>query len=151
MPTHFIICKHTQARIILPMFFLIGLSLLSSALKAEVINIDNKKLKSLLDAGTALIDLRRDDEWQDLGIVENSHTVTFFDQAGKYDTESWLRQVKPIADTNTPLILICHTGVRTKLVADWLSDQVGYRTVYNVTDGIKLWIKQGHATVSPTN
>jgi len=45
------------------------------------------------------------------------------------------------------VILICRTGNRTSALSQALADQVGYKKVYNVTDGITKWIKDGNAVV----
>jgi len=41
-------------------------------------NITNAKLKELLGQGVLLVDIRREEEWQQTGIVEGSKTITFF-------------------------------------------------------------------------
>ena len=53
--------------------------------KAEVIQVDNEALKQLLNAGVPLIDVRTASEWQQTGIIEGSHLLTFFDEKGQYD------------------------------------------------------------------
>ena len=48
-------------------------------------------------------------------------------------------------DENEPVILICHTGNRTDLLARYLAEQLGYTRVYNVRRGIRHWIRDGGA------
>ena len=116
---------------------------------SDVIEIGNIELKSLLQKKIPLIDIRRKDEWKSTGIVENSILMTFFDKNGKANTNEWLKELNKIAKKNDPVILICRTGRRTGIISNFLSEKVGYRLIYDVTDGITDWIKKGNTVVNP--
>ena len=116
---------------------------------SDVIEIENNELKSLLQKRIPLIDIRREDEWKSTGIVENSILMTFFDKNGKANTNEWLKELNKIANKNDPVILICRTGRRTGIISKFLSEKVGYRLIYDVTDGITDWIKKGNTVVNP--
>ena len=116
---------------------------------SDVIEIGNIELKSLLQKKIPLIDIRREDEWKSTGIVENSILMTFFDKNGKANTNEWLKELNKIAKKNDPVILICRTGRRTGIISKFLSEKVGYRLIYDVTDGITDWIKKGNTVVNP--
>ena len=116
---------------------------------SDVIEIGNNELKSLLQKRIPLIDIRREDEWKSTGIVENSILMTFFDKNGKANTNEWLKELNKIAKKNDPVILICRTGRRTGIISKFLSEKVGYRLIYDVTDGITDWIKKGNTVVNP--
>ena len=116
---------------------------------SDVIEIGNNELKSLLQKRIPLIDIRREDEWKSTGIVENSILMTFFDKNGKANTNEWLKEFNKIAKKNDPVILICRTGRRTGIISKFLSEKVGYRLIYDVTDGITDWIKKGNTVVNP--
>ena len=116
---------------------------------SDVIEIGNVELKSLLQKKIPLIDIRRKDEWKSTGIVENSILMTFFDKNGKANTNEWLKELNKIANKNDPVILICRTGRRTGIISKFLSEKVGYRLIYDVTDGITDWIKKGNTVVNP--
>ena len=103
----------------------------------------------LLQKKIPLIDIRRKDEWKSTGIVENSILMTFFDKNGKANTNEWLKELNKIANKNDPVILICRTGRRTGIISKFLSEKVGYRLIYDVTDGITDWIKKGNTVVNP--
>ena len=96
-----------------------------------------------------MIDIRRKDEWKSTGIVENSILMTFFDKNGKANTNEWLKELNKIANKNDPVILICRTGRRTGIISKFLSEKVGYKLIYDVTDGITDWIKKGNTVVNP--
>ena len=123
--------------------------LVASFAFSDVIDIGNIELKSLLQKKIPLIDIRRKDEWKSTGIVENSILMTFFDKDGKANTNEWLKELNKIAKKNDPVILICRTGRRTGIISKFLSEKVGYRLIYDVTDGITDWIKKGNTVVNP--
>ena len=123
--------------------------LVASLAFSDVIEIGNIELKSLLQKNIPLIDIRRKDEWKSTGIVENSILMTFFDKNGKANTNEWLKELNKIANKNDPVILICRTGRRTGIISKFLSEKVGYRLIYDVTDGITDWIKKGNTVVNP--
>ena len=117
---------------------------------AEVIDIDNAQLEKLNKSGVPVIDIRLQSEWEETGIVSGSRLLTFFDEKGRADPVGWPEKVKPIAKPNEPVIVICRSGNRTKAVSQFLSQQGGYTTVYNVKSGIKGWIGAGGAVVPAT-
>ena len=123
--------------------------LVASFAFSDVIEIGNIELKSLLQKKIPLIDIRRKDEWKSTGIVENSILMTFFDKNGKANTNEWLTELNKIVKKNDPVILICRTGRRTGIISKFLSEKVGYRLIYDVTDGITDWIKKGNTVVNP--
>lgn len=124
-----------------------ALALGSLAARAEVIDIDNAQLAKLLQDGVPVIDIRLQSEWEETGIVDGSKLHTFFDERGRADPAAWLNQVKPYARPEQPVVVICRTGNRTKAVSQFLSQQAGYRTVYNVKAGIKGWIGERRPVV----
>ncbi|UCV20978.1 rhodanese-like domain-containing protein [Ferribacterium limneticum] len=117
---------------------------------AEVIDIDNAQLDKLRQSGVPVVDIRLQSEWEETGIVGGSKLLTFFDERGRADAPAWLEKVKPFAKPNEPVIVICRTGNRTKAVSQFLSQQAGYATVYNVKSGIKGWIGAGGPVVPAT-
>lgn len=130
--------------------FLACLLAASGAVQAEIIDIDNAQLDKLSKSGVPVIDIRLQSEWEETGIVSGSKLLTFFDDKGKADPPAWLEKLKPIAKPNEPVIVICRSGNRTKAVSQFLSQQAGYATVYNVKQGIKGWIAAGGPVV-PAN
>ena len=110
---------------------------------ADVVNISSAELESLSTEGVPVVDVRLLEEWIDTGVVPGSLKMTFFDEKGGYDAKAWLKGLDQVASRDDPLILICHTGVRSRVIANWLSNGMGYDTVYNVTRGIDDWIRRG--------
>ena len=104
-------------------------------------NLDNTQLKTLLDQGTPIYDVRRPEEWKQTGVIDNSQLLTFVDASGKLNPE-FLPQFTSKIDKDDPVILICRTGNRTGQLARYLVEEMGYTNVYNVRNGITDWIRE---------
>ena len=70
----------------LTFFFLLN----SIQLFAEIYEVDNEKIKMLLENSVPLIDIRTEGEWRETGIINNSYLLTFFDNEGNYDFKKWM-------------------------------------------------------------
>ncbi len=135
-----------SARLIVPLLA----GLIAWPASAEVINIDNAELARLAAKSVPVIDIRTAGEWNSTGVIAGSKLLTFFDERGNANPAQWLATAKTIAKTNQPVILICRSGNRTRAATQFLSGQVGYKTVYNVTHGINGWMAEKRAIVPPT-
>ena len=129
-------------------FFLVIAACTAFAVRADVVDIDNAQLAKLAASGVPLIDIRTRPEWEESGIVPGSHLLTFFDERGKADPAAWLEKAKTVAKPGDPLIIICRSGNRTKVLSQFLSQKAGYAKVYNVKNGIRDWAKEGRPMVS---
>lgn len=116
--------------------------------QAEVIDIDNAQLAQLQKSGVPLIDIRTSPEWEQTGIISGSQLLTFFDEHGGASPGPWLQKAGAIAKPNQPVILICRSGSRTRIVAQFLSEQAKYAKVYNVKSGLIGWLKESRPVVS---
>lgn len=126
---------------------LLAASLLAATpVRAELIDIDNTRLRELLASGVPIVDIRTEPEWKQTGVVPGSHRLTFFDEQGRYDARVWVDSFSKIAKPGDPVIIICRTGNRTGTVGRFLDQQVKYAKVYNVREGIVAWMKAGNAT-----
>jgi rhodanese-related sulfurtransferase len=123
-------------------FWLLSL-LLALPVRAEVVDIDNAELARLAGAGVPVIDIRTAGEWKQTGILPGSRLLTFFDEHGRADPPAWLQQVQAVAGPDQPVIVICRSGNRTRAASQFLSQQAGYRKVYNAREGIRSWIGEG--------
>jgi rhodanese-related sulfurtransferase len=104
-------------------------------------NLDNTQLKTMLEQGTPIFDVRRSEEWKQTGVIDNSQLLTFVDARGKLNPE-FLPQFTSKIDKDDPVILICRTGNRTGQLARYLVEEMGYTNVYNVRNGITHWIRE---------
>lgn len=121
----------------------VALAFFALTARAEVIDIDNTQLAKLVANGVPVVDIRTAPEWKETGVVTGSRLITFFDEKGQFNAAAWLEKLKTTAKPDQPVILICRSGNRTQKVSQFLSQQAGYKTVYNVRDGIRGWSKEG--------
>lgn len=121
------------------LFALLFLLALAGCSKPPYTNVDNAQLQALIAQGVPVYDVRRPDEWQQTGIVEGSHTLTWVDKSGQPDP-SFFQSFASKVGKNDPVILICRTGNRSDKLARELMQQHGYTKVYNVQKGITGWL-----------
>lgn len=110
-----------------------------------ITNVSNAELQDLLDKGVTLVDIRRAEEWQETGVVAGSQRLTLFQGNGAVNA-NFLSDLKKVVPADKPVALICRTGNRTRAGSEMLT-QAGYTQVYNVTQGITGWIKEGRPVV----
>lgn len=116
---------------------------------AEVVNVDNAELARLAASGVPVVDIRTEGEWKDGGVIAGSKLLTFFDEAGRSDPPQWLEKLKTATKPDQPVILVCRSGKRSSAAAQFLSEQAGYKTVYNVGKGMNGWVGEGRPVVAP--
>ena len=97
--------------------------------------------------GGVVIDIRREEEWQETGIIKGSQTITAFTKHGKIHPDFPKKFFDLIDDVNVPILLYCRTGNRTGILGKALIDQVGQTNVSHLSDGIVGWKKQGFPIV----
>jgi rhodanese-related sulfurtransferase len=68
-------------------------------------NLDNEALKTLLDQGIPIYDIRRPEEWKQTGIVEGSRRLTFVDAKGRLMPD-FLPKFTNEIPKDSPVILI---------------------------------------------
>lgn len=117
---------------------------------APYTNIDNQQLKSLQAQGIPVYDIRRAEEWQQTGVVEGSHRLTFVDEKGRLMPD-FVAKFTQAVNKNDPVILICRTGSRTDVLSRALVEELGYTRVYNVKNGITRWVSEGLPVVRNKN
>ena len=88
-----------------------------------------------------IIDIRTKPEWHQTGIVKGSKTITFFDAAGEYDYNNFLRQLNQVIDKNEEFAIICRSGARTRVAAQLLT-QNGYKVI-DLKGGVQYLPKIG--------
>ena len=115
---------------------------------AEIVNVNNQQIKELSKINIPIVDVRRSSEWDQTGIVPNSILLTFFDKKGNYNLDEWYKQLSLKINEGVPIILICRTGRRTKLIAEMM-DKKFDNVIYNAKGGITSWIDEKLKTVKP--
>jgi len=117
--------------------------LFNTPAEAEVGELTDAELQALIAAGVPVMDIRRDLEWEETGVIPGSHLLTFFDERGKYDLDAWLADVDELAGKDKPFVLVCRNGNRTEKIGRYLEGRLGYKQVYHLTRGIYHWIEAG--------
>ena len=103
-------------------------------------NLNNGQLQVMLENNIPIYDVRRPEEWQQAGVIEGSHLLTFVDARGQVKPD-FINRFTTEIDRDAPVILICRTGSRTSKLAHHLMAELGYTNVFNVDDGINQWIR----------
>ena len=115
---------------------------------ADIVDINNKQITELSQNNIPIVDIRRSSEWDQTGVIPNSILLTFFDKEGKYNLDEWYEKLRLQVDVDKPIILICRTGRRTKIIAEMM-DKKFDKVIYNAKSGITSWIDEKLITVKP--
>lgn len=116
---------------------------------ADITQVSVNELDALMAQGVTVIDVRREDEWRQTGVIPGSRLNTFFDKHGKYDVQSWMSEIGQYVNRNESIALICHSGYRSTVISQWLSKDFGYSKIYNVSSGIYAWKSAGKKLTAP--
>jgi len=103
--------------------------------------------KSLTQKKVPIVDIRTVGEWKESGIIKGAIPIQFFNERGQYDIPAFLKVLNASVDTSKPFALICHTGSRTKMVAQFLSDELKYNVI-DIEGGMEQATKL-HAPIIP--
>lgn len=104
---------------------------------AAFTGINAEELKKLQAQNTPVIDIRTPGEWKETGVIPGAHKIMFFDERGNYHVQKFLDALYKVApDKNKPVVIVCRTASRTKIVGDFLSKQVGYKDVKELSGGV---------------
>ena len=116
---------------------------------ADIVDVNNEQIKELSKNNIPIVDIRRSSEWDQTGVVPKSILLTFFDKEGNYNYDEWYEKLRLEIDEGKPIILICRTGRRTKIIAKMMEIKNFDNVIYNAKNGITLWIDQTLKTVKP--
>ena len=123
--------------------------LFSTQLFAEINEVNNNKIKILMESGVPLVDIRTEMEWYETGVINQSRLLTFFDKDGNYNVKKWMLELEKIATNKDPVIIICRSGRRSRSVSNLLDQEANYSSVYHATNGMLSWINSKNKTVKP--
>ena len=115
---------------------------------AEIVDVNNEQITELSNSNIPIVDVRRSSEWQQTGIVPNSILLTFFDEEGDYNYHQWYEKLRLEIDESKPVILICRSGKRSKIIAQMMNENFDH-VIYNAKRGIISWIDEKLITVEP--
>ena len=135
---------------ILKLFFIFLLTLCSfNLLATELGQLTPEQLMVMQQQKTPLvIDVRTIKEWQQTGVIANSHPLQSFDEKGHFDEDKWVEELKKLQEnSDQPIVLVCRSGNRSGKIGKLLTEKLGMKNIYHLSNGIKQWIKSDHKTV----
>ena len=115
---------------------------------AEIVDVNNEQITELSNSNIPIVDVRRSSEWEQTGVIPNSILLTFFDEEGDYNYHQWYEKLSLEIDENKPIILICRSGKRSKIIAQMMNENFDH-VIYNAKRGIISWIDEKLITVEP--
>jgi rhodanese-related sulfurtransferase len=129
------------------MQIIVGLLIVKFAF-SEVIDVDDQEMIKLSNDNIPIVDVRRSSEWDQTGVIPNSILLTFFDEEGNYNFDEWFEKLQLEISITDPIILICRSGKRSKVVANMIDEKFN-TIIYNAQSGINSWINKKFITVEP--
>ena len=115
---------------------------------ADVVDVNNEQILELSKINTPIVDVRSISEWEQTGVIPDSILLTFFDKEGNYNFDEWYEELRLEIDEGEPIILICRSGNRSKIIAEMM-DKKFDNVIYNAKSGITSWIDKKLITVKP--
>lgn len=131
----------------LAMGVLLGLGTMVAVIRPISVAADDlatvtvRQAEALRRDGIRILDVRRNEEWRETGIVPGSILVTAFDAEGRLNP-AFLQSVQQQTDSTQPLMLICRSGNRSAKISTVLQE-AGYTRLYNVAGGMRAWQSEG--------
>ena len=107
----------------------------------------NQLLEAQKD-GSIIIDIRSSIEWIETGIIEGAETITAFSMDGNLHGDFRKKFFSLIKNKDTPIVLYCRSGNRSKRLGNALVNQADYTNVSHLSHGIIGWQKDGENTVT---
>ncbi|MBN2768409.1 MAG: rhodanese-like domain-containing protein [Campylobacterales bacterium] len=102
--------------------------------------------EDFLNRDIKIINIRTQSEWQETGIIEGAYTLTFFNEQGRFDEQSFIRSLESIVTKDEEFALVCRTGSRTKFAGNLLSQKYGYKVI-SLNGGMSELIKEDYETI----
>lgn len=115
---------------------------------ADVVDVNNEQIVELSKTNIPIVDVRSSSEWDQTGVIPTSILLTFFDKEGNYDLDEWYEKLRLEIDEDVPIILICRSGNRSRIIADMMDKEFD-NVIYNAKRGITSWINEKLIIVKP--
>ena len=112
---------------------LLSFLFLSASLFASITN--QEVSQKFIDSKVPIVDIRTPGEWKETGLLKGAIPIMLFDERGNYDLKLFLKQLNDSVDTTKPFAIICRTGSRTVVLANFLSKKMNYQII-NLKSGM---------------
>ena len=114
----------------------------------KLIEATSAQLIEARNNGTAIVDIRREEEWLETGVIEGAQGITAFTKDGALHPEFRQKFMMLLPNPDTPLLIYCRTGRRTGVLGNALVNQLGFSKIIHLSKGIVGWQEDGHQTIS---
>ena len=118
--------------------------LFSKFVNAEIIDIENRELKNLIEKKIKIVDVRTHNEWKTTGIIKGSELISLLDKNNKFVFENWYKDFNKKLPKSVSVIFICASGVRSKYISNLINEKKPDLKIYNLKKGINNWIRSGN-------
>ena len=118
--------------------------LFTKLVNAEVIHIDNRELRNLIEKEVKIIDVRTQNEWKSTGIIKGSFLMSLLNKNKKFIFKDWYEMFNNKFSKNKSIIFICASGVRSNYISHLLKKKRPDLMIYNLKKGINYWIGSGY-------
>ena len=115
---------------------------------ADVVDVNNEQIVELSKTNIPIVDVRSSSEWDQTGVIPTSILLTLFDKEGNYDLDEWYEKLRLEIDEDVPIILICRSGNRSRIIADMMDKEFD-NVINNAKRGITSWIDEKLIIVKP--
>ena len=113
-------------------------------------NLSSAELMTQQSNGVVIVDIRRNEEWKDTGIINGAETITAFTKAGSLHPDFQAKFASLVPNPDTPFVLYCRSGRRTGILRDALETSMGFTKAMHLSGGIVEWKKDGKNLVNYT-
>ena len=113
-------------------------------------DLSSTELMAQQSNGVVIVDMRRNEEWKDTGIIDGAETITAFTKAGSLHPDFQEKFTELVSDPDTPFVLYCRSGRRTGILRDALETSMGFTKAMHLSGGIVGWKKDGKNLVNYT-
>ena len=113
-------------------------------------NLSSAELMTQQSNGVVIVDIRRNEEWKETGIINGAKTITAFTKAGSLHPDFQADFTKLVSGPGTPFVLYCRSGRRTGILRDALETSMGFTKAMHLLGGIVGWKKDGKNLVNFT-
>lgn len=132
----------------LSLFASVGMISISKAkAQNQLIAFNADELLYAKKNGALIIDIRREEEWKETGVIEGAELITAFQKDGSLYPEFQNKFFSIAVSKEIPIVLYCRTGNRTNVLGTVLIKQLGFTNVSHLSYGIKGWKKINYETI----
>ena len=130
--------------------YLLTVLALMLALPALAKDLSPTELMTYQSNGVVIVDIRRNEEWKETGIINGAKTITAFTKSGSLHPDFQTDFTKLVSEPDTPFVLYCRSGRRTGILRDALETSMGFTKAMHLLGGIVGWKKDGKNLVNYT-